>query len=169
MKKLTLFFGMLSLWIFMAGCSSDEFKARRERADKFELLKVDFNYAMNISEAWAGRTLSYHNEMPPYGPPDPDLAKVNSVFKNYKEKEANSRKDARIIFISLCKNASLSDDFIWIYQSKSIILREEDGDINKKFLRRVVNEVFLNEYFNPDSNWVEFRKSVLGRKFYTNE
>lgn len=167
LAKLALLFGVLSLCIFMVSCSTNEFKARRERADKFELKKVDFNYKMNQSAAWAGRTLSYHNEMPPWGPPDGELTKVSSVFNNYKEKEADSRKEARVIFISLCKSASSLEDFTWIYQSKSIALKKEEMDINKRFLRGVVDEVFANEYFKPDSNWVELRKSILGREFYT--
>ena len=163
---ITVLLVALSIISFGKGCSSDEFDVRRERGDKFELLKVDFNYAMNRAAAWANRTRSYSEEMPPYGPPESDLSKVNAVFHRYERKEANCRKEARKIFISLCKNATVSEDFAWIYQSRSTSLREQDRDINKTFIRGVVDEVFLNKYFKPDSNWVEFRKSILGREFY---
>lgn len=168
MKKMLLLIPVL--FIFFDGCADDELYDReimRARWEKFELLKVDYEYATNKVAAWDNLSRVYGEAI--YGAPESERPKINAIFDHYNEEAEVCRKESREIFFSLCEAAVYPSNFDWIYKNQTANLRDEDIDINRNFFRKVIDEIFSNEYFRPDSNWVELRKSVLGREFYTQQ
>lgn len=165
MKTSLLFFA--ALLVIFSSCSKDKYEIAREKKEKFELTKAGYQFAIDKQNVWENLSSSYTLQMPPWGVPENDCAKVMAVFNRYDKQSNNCRKGAREFFILLCERATSQEDFQWIYGNKSVNLRESDLEINKKFMRKVVDRIFSNEYFSPDSNWVEVRKSVMGREFYT--
>lgn len=153
----------LSSLAFFSGCSTSE----RELQDKFALRKVDFQHQLNRAAAWGQREQSLIEGIPPWGVPESDRSRVAAISDSYDQERAQCRKEARQIFLALCRVATQPDDFVWIYESKSVALVKHDVEINKEFLRDVVDTIFLNEHFIPTPEWIEFRKNILGREFYT--
>ena len=123
----------------------------------FAVSKIDYETTLQKARAYEEISNAYSNS---YGGGLPGPFKLcGRIIRKSERAWKKSRRyyaKAEREFVTLCKEASDNEDFKWLYQRRTSAPKKQ-----------VVDAIFDNEYFVPDSSWVEFRKVVLGREFYT--
>lgn len=170
MKKISFLFLLICLTLGIVSCDSDDFTEQaayyaQRRAD-FTIQRISFNYEMEKVSAWRHISGAYSYSPGDITPRQDELAAVVGYSYEEEDREASCREEARKIYLNLCELASEPEHFAWLYENKVRTLRMPDIEINKSFSREVVNKVFNNEDFKPDSVWVAYLKGILGREYY---
>ncbi len=169
MKKILFFFLLSYSVLSIIGCASNDVQEEaayyEERRVNFTIQRITFNYEMEKVSAWRSMSNAYRKG--DITPPKGEMAVVVGFSYEYEDQEASCREEARKIYLNLCELSTRPDDFVWLYENKVRALRECDADINKFFFREIIDKVFHNEDFKPDSVWVGYMKAVLGREYYT--